>query len=296
MKIAITGANSSVGKILINQLLAMDDVHIVAGARSDRALAELPESDRLTGAKVDYQQPESLQATLAGCDCVVHLAGILIESKHSNYATANVAATAAVVDAAKAASVSRVVFVSVVNADANAKNAYLRSKGAAEDLVKASGLAGGILRTPMLLGPGSAGAASLVGTAGRPQAKVLGGGHYTMRPLDIDDLSRAIITLCQQTDQQVSSYDLVGPESLAYRDLISRTAKHMGKAIEISPVPVWTAKLGAAINCTLKGGGISPTVIDVITSSEDVSENADQALGITLTPLDDTLKKIIAAH
>ncbi len=296
MKIAITGANSSVGKILIKQLLAEDDMEVVAGARSDNALSELPQSPRLQGAKVDYQQPESLEAALAGCDCVVHLAGILIENKHSNYATANVAATAAVLDAARAASVPRVVFVSVVNADPKAKNAYLRSKGAAEELVKASGLAGGILRTPMLLGPGSAGAASLVGTASRPQAKVLGGGHYTMRPLDIDDLSRAIIALSRQTEQQVASYDLVGPQSIAYRDLIARTAKLMGRNIEISPVPIWTAKLGAAINCTLKGGGISPTVIDVITSSEDVAENSDQALDIKLTSLDDTLNKIISAH
>jgi len=295
MKIAITGANSSVGKILINQLLAQDDMEVVAGARSDNALSELPESSRLQGAKLDYQQPESLQTALAGCDCVVHLAGILIESKHSNYATANVAATAAVINAARAASVPRIVFVSVVHADPKARNAYLRSKGAAEDLVKESGLAGGILRTPMLLGPGSAGAASLVGTASRPQAKVLGGGHYSMRPLDIDDLSRAIISLCQRSDQQVGSYDLVGPEAIAYRDLISRTAKLMDKNIEIASVPVWTAKLGAAITCTLKGGGMSPTVIDVITGDENVTTNSDQELGIQLTPLDDTLKKIISA-
>lgn len=296
MKIAITGANSSVGKILIDQLLAQDDIDVVAGARSASALAGLPESPRLTGAQVDYQDPESLRATLNGCDCVVHLAGILIENKHSNYATANVAATAAVMDAARAASVSRVVFVSVVNADPGARNAYLRSKGAAEDLVRASGLAGGILRTPMLLGPGSAGAASLVGTAGRGQAKVLGGGHYAMQPLDIDDLCQAIINLSRSDDPAINSYDLVGPERIAYRDLISRTAKLMNKTVEIASVPVWTAKIGAAINCTLKGGGVSPTVIDVITSNEDVAQNSDQALGIQLTTLDDTLRKIIAAH
>jgi hypothetical protein len=53
------------------------------------------------------------------------------------------------------------------------------------------------------------------------------------------------------------------------------------------------AKLGAAIMSRLKGGGISPTVIDVITADEVVEKNADRELGITLTPLSDTLQKIL---
>jgi hypothetical protein len=44
----------------------------------------------------------------------------------------------------------------------------------------------------------------------------------------------------------------------------------------------------------IKGGGISPTVIDVITMNEAIEKNADNELGITLTPLQDTLNKILA--
>jgi hypothetical protein len=43
----------------------------------------------------------------------------------------------------------------------------------------------------------------------------------------------------------------------------------------------------------LKGGGFSPTVIDVITADEVVEKNAAAELGITLTPLSETLKKIL---
>ncbi|MEC8430721.1 MAG: hypothetical protein VXZ29_05110 [Pseudomonadota bacterium] len=53
------------------------------------------------------------------------------------------------------------------------------------------------------------------------------------------------------------------------------------------------AKLGAAITSMLKGGGITPTVIDVITMNEFVAENADEKIGINLTPLEDTLRKIL---
>lgn len=296
MKIAVTGANSSVGKTLLKHLAAEDDFDIVAGVRNEKAFSGLPDSARIAPRVIDYFDADSLASALAGCDCVIHLAGILIENRGSTYATANVAATAATAEAAAAAGVSHFIFVSVVGASPESGNAYFRSKGTAEELVKQSGMTASILRTPMLLGPGTAGAASLVGSASNAQAKVLGGGHYAMRPLDIDDLSAAIVRLCRQPGEGHNTHELVGPESIAYRDLIQKTAALMDREVEVSAVPIWPAKIGAAISSMLKGGGISPTVIDVITTDEVVSENADQALGITLSSLDNTLQKIISAH
>jgi NADH dehydrogenase len=295
MKIAITGANSSVGQILLGHLLKLDDVEIVAGIRSDKARATLPQSDRITPSLIDYQDPASLEAAMAGCDTVIHLAGILIEFRGSNYATANVAATQAVSDAASKAGASHILFISVIGASPDSGNAYFRSKGAGEEIVKQSGLKASVIRTPMLLGPGAAGASSLIGAASGDKAKVLGGGNYTMRPLDIDDLSQAIIHLCQNPPESTVLHELVGPEPISYRDLISRTAGKLNREIEIASIPIWTAKLGAAIGSMLKGGGISPTVIDVITLDEKVAHNADGDLGIKLTPLDNTLNKIITA-
>jgi hypothetical protein len=67
----------------------------------------------------------------------------------------------------------------------------------------------------------------------------------------------------------------------------------LGNEIEIASIPIWVAKLGAAIGSRLRGGGFSPTVIDVITIDEKVDENADKTLGLSLTPLDKTLQKIL---
>jgi len=58
-------------------------------------------------------------------------------------------------------------------------------------------------------------------------------------------------------------------------------------------VPVGLAKLGARLKGLIRPGGMTPTVIDVITLDETVSHNADQALGVNLTPLSSTLKKFI---
>ncbi len=293
MKIASTGANSSVGLNLLNHIVSATDIDVIAGVRSDRAMKSLPSSPQIDPRIINYQDLTQLAAALEGADCIVHLAGILIEDKNTSYASANVDATEAVVKAAQKLDVKHVVFISVVGASQGSSNAYFRSKGLAEEFVMNSGLAASVIRTPILLGPNTAGASSMIGAATQTKTKILGGGKYSMRPLDIDDLNQAILNCCKGDSLEAKLYELVGPESISYRDLILKTAAMMNNSVEIGSVPVAIAKLVAAISSRIKGGGITPTVIDVITMDEVVDKNADGELNITLTPLQNTLEKIL---
>ena len=147
------------------------------------------------------------------------------------------------------------------------------------------------MRTPILFGPNAAGSQAIIGMISSGQAKLLGGGHYQMRPLDIDDLSEALTILCSTSIQDQVTYDLVGPESVPYRDIIEMTAQVMGKTITFGNV-LYSSQNSEHNHQHFKRGGITPTVIDVITQDEIVKTNADSALGITLTPMKQTLKKM----
>ena len=173
MKIAITGANSSVGLNLLNHIISSTDISVIAGVRSDRAMQSLPSSDQVDPRIISYQDPEKLATALEGADCIVHLAGILIEDKNTSYASANVDATEAVVKAAQQLNAKHIVFISVVGASADSSNSYFRSKGQAEAHVSNSGLPASIIRTPILLGPNTAGASSLIGAASQSKTKIL---------------------------------------------------------------------------------------------------------------------------
>src|SRR5262249_27003787 len=243
-----------------------------------------------------YDDREALAAALSGAGCVVHLAGILFESRRSTYQTANVDATRAVVRACRSAGIPRLVLVSALGADPESPNRYWSSKGRAERVVAESGLAAAILRTPILLGPGTPAARAIVRAAAQPTVTLLGGGRHSIRPLDVDDLSRAILRGCELSGDGAATYELVGPESTVYRDVIARTAALMGREVSVRSVPVWLARLGTAIAGWTRHGGMTPTVIDVITSNEDGHENADVMLGVTLTPLSAALEKLVAAE
>ena len=294
MKIAVTGANSSVGQNVLARVAENSDITVIGCVRSEKAASSLPSSPQIAARIISYENVGELAKTIEGTSCIVHLAGVLIESKTRTYASANVATTVSMVEASQKAGVGHIILVSVLGASADSPNRFLRSKGAAENAVAESGISSTIIRTPILLGPGTAGADALLRTAARGKARLLGGGHYVMRPLDLDDLSRAILQTCETQPEGVSIHELVGPESIPFRELVTRAAGMMGKPISIGAIPIWFAKLGPAIISRLTGGGISPTVIDVITADEVVQKNADTELGVSLTSLSTTLEKILA--
>lgn len=295
MRIAITGANSSVGHAFLTHLVNQtnNDFTVNAGVRTQAAADSLPNHSNIAPYVIKYKDSVSLDRLLDGAACVVHLAGILIENPSSNYQTANVDATSAVIEAAERSNIAHVLLISALGANSLSPNAYYRSKGLAEDAVTASGLTADIIRTPMLLGPGTAGAKALIGMAARPSVKVLGGGKHVLRPLDVDDLNHAIRQCCQRGPSQTNSYELVGPEAVTHRELIVATGQLFGQNVSVGTLPVWSAKLGASLLGIFRRGGITPAVIDVITASETVHHNADDDLGITLTPLSTTLQKLV---
>ena len=290
--VAVTGANSAVGAALLAQFAGQDTLRAVAAVRRPEALDRLPPSPRITPCLIRYDEPDRLITALTGVECVVHLAGVLFESRTADYRSANVETTRALVAAAQAADVRHIVFVSSLGANPRSSNGYYRSKGEAEHLVAAAGIDATIIRTPLLLGPDTAGGRALLRAASQRAVRVLGGGAHRLRPLDVDDLGRALLRCCRRPAAGVRTCELVGPEALTYRALLQRTASLLGRDISISSTPVWLARLGAGLASLVRSGGMTPAVIEVITSDEEVPRNADGDLGVDLTPLSDTLAKL----
>ncbi len=289
--IAVTGANSAVGKALLAQVAGQDTVRAVALVRREAALEGLPGSPRIASRVVPYEQPERLAEALTGADCVVHLAGILFESRTTNYQTGNVESTRALVAAAQSAGVRHVVLVSSLGADPRSPNGYFRSKGEAERLVIGSGLKATIIRTPLLLGPGTAGGRALLRDAAARSARILGGGSHRLRPLDVDDLCRAILEYCRESAAGVRIRAMVGPTILTQRELLQQTARLLGHDLTVHSTPVWLARLMARLAGLVRSGGLTPGVIEVITSDE-ANLCVDRAPTITLTPLSETLARL----
>lgn len=295
MKLVITGANSAVGQAILRCGAAEPGTPFtfVAAVRSERAAEQirpwLGDTNHLV--RISYDYPRSLDAAFQGALAVIHLAGILVETPDSKYEQANVAATRSVVEAAKRNAVRKFVLVSATGADEISGNRYYRTKGEAESLLRKSGLCYTVLRAPLLLGPGTAGAAALRRNISRRRTRLISGGRNFQQPLYVDDLARAALAASRLEVANNLTLDLVGPISLPERELVLRAARILGREVRIGSIPKNVLFLVLAIRQRLGRAGFTRDVVEVITADTRLDpQMAAGKLGIQLTGIDDMIK------
>ncbi len=297
-RIAVTGANSALGRVLLERARLRPDVEIAALVRSAGAESELGAllNGRTHSVRVDWSDASGLRAACQGASSVVHLAGILIESHATRYREANLETTRALVGAARAAGVAKIVLVSAIGADPESRNGYWRSKGEAEALVRASGLSYTILRCPLVLACDGAGVRALLREVNARVVPLPGGGAYREQPLDARDLADGALNAALSPGcARDAVLEVVGPESLPMRELVLRGARIRKTHPIIVPVPLGLLRAILGLRTRLLGPGFSPDVIDVMTSDANLDPApAAKALGIALRPLDETLAHSLA--
>lgn len=296
MKVVVTGANSAVGRAILRcgPKVVVTPTSFVAAVRSDRAAeqirSQLNNSSDLV--RISYDDPASLDAAFQGVAAVIHLPGILLERPDSTYEQANVASTRSVVESAKRAGVQKLVLVSATGADETSSNRYYRTKGQAETFVRASGLVYSVLRVPLLLGSGTAGAAALRRNASLRKARLIGGGRNLQQPLHVDDLaSAAVMAASRASVANNLTLDLVGPVSLPERELVERAARLMGHEVHIGSIPKSLLSLALAIRQRLGVRGFSPDVLEVVTADTRIDPQlAANEIRIQLTGIDEMIR------
>lgn len=291
----MTGANGALGRVWLEHALARAGVEVVALVRSERAAAQLAAFDRVDVRKVAWSDSTALRDACADTQAVLHLAGILIPTRSESYEAANVDTTRAIATAAREGGARKLVLVSAVGADAESRNAYYRSKGRAEDVVRASGLPYTIVRSPLLLACDSIGSHVLAREARAPFVPLLGGGANLEQPADARDVAEATLNAALELDcARDRALDLVGPESLTRRDLIARCARLRGRAPFLLPVPAAAVRIALGLRERFLGPGFSPEVLDVILDDVRIDpQPAASALRIRLRTLDETLERTL---
>jgi len=110
LKVAITGGTGFVGRHLAEALLASgDEVVLVARGIDDRDTS-IRNRPGITFVIAGTSDVEQLRSAFAGCDAVAHCAGINREIGDQTYARVHVQGTRNVVEAARAAGVTRILY------------------------------------------------------------------------------------------------------------------------------------------------------------------------------------------
>jgi nucleoside-diphosphate-sugar epimerase len=259
MRVLVTGATGFVGRAVVTTLAADGD-------EVRAAVRHVPELPFPPGVAValhgDLGEPVDWAPLLAGIDCVVHLAGIAHAGPgiaEERYDLVNHRATAALADAARAAGVARLVFVSSIRAqtgpaadhvvserdEPRPTDPYGRSKLAAERAVASSGVPFTILRPVLVYGPGVKGnLRALMRLAALPAPLPFGALSARRSLVSLANLAAAITFVLRHDACAGETYLVADPAPLTFAEIVAALRHGIGRKPGLVAVPPAMLRLG----------------------------------------------------
>jgi len=296
--IVVTGANGQLGRALLRDLAAAGHEAVRALVRSARAgdsITALALDPAPAIRVVDYGSPHEMEAAIAGARFVVHLVGILKETRDTRYVDAHEKTCHALALAASRAGVERIVYLSILGSLPDSANPCLASKGRAERMLLEDRVAATILRVPMVIGGDDMASASLRRQARARSLRLVGGGRTLQQPIDARDVRDAVRAALAVSDGRNLVLDAGGPECLSHRNLVLRAARHWQNEPRIHAMPHALARAAVGLlEAILPNPPITRAMFDVLQHDDRVDPRAFcEKLGLRLRPLDTTLADFV---
>jgi len=251
-RVVVLGGSGFVGRHLVARLSAAGHDVVVPTRRRESAkhLILLP---TVEVAEADIFDKAALARLLSGAGAAVNLVGILNESGRDTFARAHVELARMLTAACAASGVPRLVQMSALNADPSGPSQYLRSKGEAEAIVKASGLDWTIFRPSVIFGPEDSFLNMIAKIARLFPVIALASPDARFAPVYVGDVADCIAQTLTDEQGQGSSYDLCGPNVYTLRDLVRYVGEVSGAVRPIIPLGPRLSKLQATVLEMLPG-------------------------------------------
>ena len=286
-RVVVTGAAGFVGTHTC-KALAADGWRVLAlvrnAAKAAERLAHLPVELRVG----DILDAPYLRSSMDGADAIVHLAAIAIERDGDSYESANVEATRAVIAAAAAAKVPRMVHMSQNGSDSASPYRFLRSKGVAQDLVTSSELEWTVLRPSVIFGPEDA-FVNVLARLVRLTPFVLplpAHGSSRFQPIAVDDVASVIAKSLADDSTSRHMFALGGSTELTLRQIAERVLVAMRAHRTIVGVPTATVRpFVAALAHLVPKPPVTTELLNTLALDNTVPDNSIMTVfGITPTP------------
>ena len=198
--------------------------------------------------QANLKNAASIGRALDGAEACINLVGVLYEQGRQRFQTLHAKGAEDVAAAAAARGITNFVQMSALGADPESTSKYARTKGLGEAAVRRLIPSAVIIRPSVVFGPDDglfnrfASLASLL-----PVLPLPGGGSTLFAPVYVADLAQAIANAVTDPACAGQIYEIGGPKTYSYRQLMELTLAEIQKPRALVTLPWGLASLIGAL-------------------------------------------------
>ena len=249
----IFGASGFIGRHLIRRLTEKD-FRIVAATRSPYLhgyLKPLGNPGQIDLEKVNLFDEENLRTLIKNSDMVINLVGILFENKKQKFENIHARFPDLLSKLCNELNIEKLIHISALGIEkSSVTSSYAKSKLKGEKIILENFKYSVILRPSVVFGPGSKNEffnqfASLAEFL--PALPLIGGGLTYFQPIYVGDVAKSIVTILEKEEINENIYELGGPQTFTFKQLMEILLKQIKKKRLLIPIPWALAKFQAKI-------------------------------------------------
>jgi NADH dehydrogenase len=246
-QLTIFGGSGFLGRHAVRALAKAGWRIKVAGRYPNRAffLRPLGQVGQIGFVKCDIADPEQVEAALRGSDAAIYLPGILF-ARGQSFETVHATGAGNVAEAAARLGLKKLIHISAIGADSESESQYAQTKAEGEKRVRAAFPAAIILRPSIVFGPEDQFFNKFASLARiSPALPLIGGGHTRFQPVFVGDVAAAISASLAMAEAQGRTYELGGPMTYSFKELLEIVLQETGRKRLLVPLPFMLASLNA---------------------------------------------------
>lgn len=285
--VTVFGGSGFIGRYVVEKLAKRGWMIRVAVRRPDDALflKTAGQLGQIAPIAANIRDQRSVEAAVAGADAVINLVGILFESGPQRFDKVQAEGPGRIAAAARSAGVRQMAHISAIGADSASPAAYGRSKAAGEQAVRTAFPTATILRPSIVFGPEDGFFNRFAAmTRLSPALPLIGGGRTRFQPVYVVDVADAVLAVLERPEAAGQIYELGGPGTYSFRDLMALLLQEIGRHRLLIPIPFALASLQGAFLQFLPSPPLTLDQVRLLKRDNIVSPGAKGLADLGITP------------
>ena len=243
--ITVFGGSGFLGKYVIRELVK-EGWRVRAAVRRPHTAQELKvigNVGQVQLVQANLRFAKSVERAVAGSDAVINLVALLFVEGKQSFDSLHVRGADTLAKAAAEQGITNFVQVSAIGADAQSGSDYARTKAEGEHAIRAAIPTADIMRPSIIFGAEDQFFNRFAAmTQFAPALPLMGGGNTKFQPVYVGDVAQAIAKVATQGTAG-KTYELGGPRTYSFKELMQFTLKTIDRKRFLAPVPWFAANM-----------------------------------------------------